>query len=329
MKVFQKKLMSLLTSITKRNEPIQGMQTAPHPKDSSLTGVSWHAPTHYGKPETAPENFFSPSGPPKSPEAIRNAGTRFESVNAMDVERYYDETTGHYLEGLGEVFQGARPADTGQLLEYIADAAALAPGMRVLDAGCGVCGPALWFAARRDVSVEALSISMIQVEEAGVRIAEHGLEGRVHVTKGDFHRLAEIYPEESFDRVLFLESICHAEDYKQVLSQAMRVLKPGGYVYIKDYYCVDHRSRPHMIEQANADLDAMNKIYHLAMPDLPSTVNLISELGFRIDYMRHPLFESTREHMDRLEELVGKPWVSQTSLWPIQPVEFYLFKYPR
>lgn len=48
------------------------------------------------------------------------------------------------------------------------------------------------------------------------------------VSQGDFHQLASLYPAETFDRVLFLESICHAEDYRAALSGAYAVLKPSG-----------------------------------------------------------------------------------------------------
>ena len=221
---------------------------------------------------------------------VRDARGRISQHSVSDVTRYYNEWTQRYIEGFGEVFQGARPDSTEELLNYIMGAAKLEDGLTVLDAGCGVCGPATWFAGHRNLKVEALTLSEVQVAEAQTRIKSQQLQDRVTVRCGDFHRLAEIYPPASFDRVLFLESLCHAEDYREVLRQAKQVLKPGGFLYIKDFYAVDNRSRPELLELQAQDLAELNRIYCLVMPDIPGTVDIISELGFDIFFMRQPLY---------------------------------------
>jgi SAM-dependent methyltransferase len=185
-------------------------------------------------------------------EAIRDARNPVQAHDTADVKNYYDEKTPAYIEGFGD--QGSRPESTDDLLQYIVEAAKIADGMKILDAGCGVCGPAAWFAEHVDVTIEALTISPVQVREAQTRLNARGLAGRINVREGDFRKLAELYPPETFDRVLFLETICHARDYRLVLEQAKRVLKPGGYIYIKDFYCQDFRSRPDLQETQLLDL---------------------------------------------------------------------------
>jgi cyclopropane fatty-acyl-phospholipid synthase-like methyltransferase len=239
---------------------------------------------------------------------IRDARLPIPSQSAVDVKHYYEEQTAAYIEGFGDVFQGSRPASTTDLLDYILKAADINDGMKVLDAGCGVCGPAIWFSQHRDVRIESLTISPVQVRGARARVAAQGLENRITVREGDFHHLTDIYPQDSFDRVLFLETICHASDYRQVLKQAMEVLKPGGFLYIKDFYCQDYRSRPGMIRNQLEDLKALNRVYHLSLPDLTSTVDLICELGFRFKYLREPGYLAVFEPWMRFEQIAGLAW---------------------
>jgi cyclopropane fatty-acyl-phospholipid synthase-like methyltransferase len=239
---------------------------------------------------------------------IRDARLPIPSQSAVDVKHYYEEQTAAYIEGFGDVFQGSRPASTAELLNYILKSADINDGMKVLDAGCGVCGPAIWFAQHCDVWIESLTISPVQVRGARTRVSAQGLESRINVREGDFHHLADIYPKHSFDRVLFLETICHANDYRQVLKQAMEVLKPGGFLYIKDFYCQDYRSKPEIIKAQLEDLKALNRVYHLSLPDLSSTVDLICELGFNFKYLRVPGYLAVFEPWMRFEQIAGFGW---------------------
>ena len=251
-------------------------------------------------------------GLPRAPQPIRDARRPFATQRTTDVERYYEEMTPAYLSGFGEVFQGSRPESTEELLGYIAEAADLREGMRVLDAGCGVCGPATWFARHRGAEVEGLTVSPLQVVEATRRIAEEGLSGSVTVRAGDFHALDRLYPKDSFDRVLFLESLCHAEDYRRVLEGARAVLKAGGALYIKDFYAVDYRAWPERLAAQAADLHRLNSLYRLAVPDLASLVDLVGELGLTILYMRSPAFEPTYRQWAEYERHAGRSWNPQS-----------------
>ena len=114
--------------------------------------------------------------------------------------------------------------------------AALRHGQRVLDAGCGVCGPARYFAAHRDLQIDAITISAVQAEMARARNIAAELDHRIHVAVGDFHRLTDVYPREQFDAVYFLESLSHSSRPGDALASVFEVLKPGGTVYVKDYF---------------------------------------------------------------------------------------------
>lgn len=258
-------------------------------------------------------------------EVQRNAHQAINQYSTSDVKQYYDEMTPSYIAGFGEVFQGSRPESTDELVNYLIQAARLEDGFTVLDAGCGICGPAMMFAERCNLKIEAVTLSSVQVSEAQARIASKGLEQRITVRQGDYHKLGQLYPSNTFDRVLFLESLCHAEDYRKVLAQAKHVLKPGGFLYIKDFYAIDHRSRPELLSLQAKDLKALNELYRLVTPDLPSTVDLISELGFEIFFMRKPLYNYSLAAWQNFMQHTNQFWIRESGP-AIQTAEFLVYK---
>jgi cyclopropane fatty-acyl-phospholipid synthase-like methyltransferase len=211
------------------------------------------------------------------------------------------------------------------LAGYLIQAARLEDDLTILDAGCGICGPAMLFAERCKLKIEAVTLSSVQVGEAQARINSKNLQQQITVRQGDYHRLDELYPANTFDRVLFLESLCHAEDYRQVLAQAKHVLKPGGFLYIKDFYAIDHRSRPELLSLQAKDLKALNELYRLVMPDLPSTVDLISELGFEIFFMRKPLYNYSLAAWQNFMQHTNQFWIRESGP-AIQTAEFLAYK---
>jgi cyclopropane fatty-acyl-phospholipid synthase-like methyltransferase len=157
-------------------------------------------------------------------------------LEPADVRRYYDVWTEKYLELFGESIQAHRPSREEDLLTYLLEHSGLRDGQRVLDAGCGICGPARFFGARRNITIEALTISPVQMGMAMERNAAAGLADRIRVRLGDFHELTALYGREQFDLVYFLESLSHSTRPGDVIREVYSVLKPGGIVYIKDFF---------------------------------------------------------------------------------------------
>lgn len=258
-------------------------------------------------------------------DVVRDVRATINQHSVADVKHYYEEMTRDYIEGFGEVFQGSRPASTDELLDYLIQAARLEDGLRVLDAGCGVCGPATGFAERRHLNIEALTLSKVQVDVAKQRIEAKGLQSRINVRQGDFHHLSELYPANSFDRVMFLESLCHAVDYRRAIEQANQVLKPGGFLYIKDFYAIDHRSRPHLLDAHAKDLRELNRLYRLVTPDLTSTVDLISEFGFDIHFIRKPMYTFSLAAWENFMRHTNSYWIRESGP-AIETYEFLAYK---
>ena len=209
-------------------------------------------------------------------------------LSSPRVARYYDEWHERYMAAFGDTFQSQRTADLGELFTHIADQAELAPGMRVLDAGCGIAGPALWLARHRGVSVAALNISGVQVAEARARVAAEALGERVTVIQGDFHRLAELFPPQSFDAVLFLESLVHSDHPHLALAGAYRVLRPGGVLYVKDLFQrarIADRAERARVRRVVANV---NRYFCLNVKAQREFLAALAGAGFALEWLREP-----------------------------------------
>ena len=106
-------------------------------------------------------------------------------------------------------------------LDLIARKLELAPGMRVLDVGCGWGGLAAWFAGKYGVEVVGLTISKRQAQTARQRCA--GLP--VDIRLQDYREI-----DERFDRVVSVGMFEHVgyRNYATYMDTVRRCLRPDG-----------------------------------------------------------------------------------------------------
>lgn len=82
---------------------------------------------------------------------------------------------------------------------YLAAQMGLKPGMRVLDVGCGVGGPAREIARFAGVTIVGVNNNDFQIGRARKYTEQAGLSKQVEFAKGDFMTLSELFGKESFD----------------------------------------------------------------------------------------------------------------------------------
>lgn len=118
------------------------------------------------------------------------------------------------------------------LLGRVADRAGLGEARRVLDVGFGTGAQTLFFAGLTQAQIVGVNQSASQTAVARERIAAAGHAARVDLRQGDAAALD--FPAESFDTVTCVEAAFHFAPRERFLSEAHRVLQPGGRLVLAD-----------------------------------------------------------------------------------------------
>ncbi|KAF9467809.1 delta-sterol C-methyltransferase [Collybia nuda] len=206
------------------------------------------------------------------------------------VNGYYDGATELYEYGWSQSFHFSRfykgeafLASLARHEHYLAAQMQLRPGMRVLDVGCGVGGPARQIATFSDVNIVGLNNNDFQIQRARKYTLKAGLENQVTFVKGDFMKLSEQFGEGYFDAVYAIEATVHAPTWEGVYGEIFKVLKPGGVFGVYEWCMTDdwdstnpeHKALAHQIELGNG-IPEMRPL-HLAREAL-------KQVGFEIEH---------------------------------------------
>ena len=264
----------------------------------------------------------------KKTSSLSNEKLNTEASAKRDVAKFYNEQTDNFLKVYGNVIQAFRTKNVSTLLNYQINAIGLKSGIKVLDAGCGVCGPAVYFAENAGCSIDAITISEVQVEKAKQNIQQSAASSLVKVVEGDYHLLEKFYPENNFDIIYFLESFGHAHDHFKVLDSAWKVLKPGGTIYIKDLF-IKKALHKGMELGIKREIDNINNAYHYNVPDLNAIIDYVRKKGYILSSLKTidiPLeeFENLTISND-FQELTGINKIDNLREY-VFPVDFFELK---
>ncbi|KAJ7238970.1 S-adenosyl-L-methionine-dependent methyltransferase [Mycena rebaudengoi] len=198
-------------------------------------------------------------------EDTTHTDSRVDSYTEV-VNGYYDGATELYEYGWAQSFHFCRfyegeafAAALARHEHYLAAQMGLKPGMRVLDVGCGVGGPARAIAHFADVEIVGLNNNEFQVQRARKYTKHAGLQGQITFVCGDFMKLEEQFGKNYFDAVYAIEATCHAPTWEGVYGEIFKVLKPGGTFGVYEWCMTDewdasnpaHAKLQHEIELGN------------------------------------------------------------------------------
>jgi ubiquinone/menaquinone biosynthesis C-methylase UbiE len=146
--------------------------------------------------------------------ALRSAGKNVEQLSSRD------------LELLDNLHVGGREA-----IEDLAAFMELSPGMRLLDVGCGIGGPARYFAERGcEVTGLDLTDEFVRVASGLTRLLK--LDGTVEFRQGS--ALEMPFSSATFDGAYMIHVGMNIQDKVGIFREVARVLKRGGRFAIFD-----------------------------------------------------------------------------------------------
>jgi SAM-dependent methyltransferase len=115
----------------------------------------------------------------------------------------------------------------------LADRLPVKPGDQVLDIGCGIGGPARYFARRFGCKVNGIDITGPFVEAANKLTALLGMSDQVLIEQGDGEELP--YDDGAFDGAYAQHVTMNVADRPRFFGEALRVLKPGGFFAVTEH----------------------------------------------------------------------------------------------
>lgn len=116
--------------------------------------------------------------------------------------------------------------------DALADRAAFAPGMQVLDMAGGIGGPARRLADRYGVSVTVVDVTPAFCRLCDRLTALAGLAGQVRAVCADICHTD--FDDSSFDRVWIQYALMNVTDKAAAFAEAFRLLRPGGILVVCD-----------------------------------------------------------------------------------------------
>lgn len=108
----------------------------------------------------------------------------------------------------------------------------LKPGARLLDIGSGVGGPARFAANHAGADVTGIDLTQSYVDIAASLSKRTGMADRTHFVQGS--ALDMPFADASFDAAMILHVGMNLPDKKKLMSEAARVLRPGGVFAVYD-----------------------------------------------------------------------------------------------
>ena len=197
------------------------------------------------------------------------------------IREYWRSTHSAYLENVGTTFQagylvaGSGEPSAAHSNQLLAAAAGISPRDTVLDAGCGVCGPAIDIARHiPGVRIAGVTVSSEQAATATDLIHSAGLDNSIRVAVADFHQLP--FPASRFDVVYFFESAGYSYDPRALFTEVWRVLRPGGAVYVKDVFLTDGIPS----ERAARELSEFDQVFAFRTRSPGELCGALADAGF-------------------------------------------------
>ena len=162
-----------------------------------------------------------------------------------DTSHYFDENLEDYARGWSEdhLHYGFWYEDTKTHEESldnttrdVANYLNIQPGDRVLDAGCGTGGTCRYIVEKFGVETVGIALSDVLMEAAEKFMSGLDNQELMSLYNKDYNDTG--FHDESFSKIIGLESVCHTNIKERFVGEAYRLLKNGGLLVVADFFQV-------------------------------------------------------------------------------------------
>jgi SAM-dependent methyltransferase len=182
----------------------------------------------------------------------------------------------------------------------IADRLDVSPGDHLLDAGCGLGGPARYVAERFGCRVTGIDLTEEFCELARRLTSLTGLDDRVAIEHGS--ALAMPFADETFDGAYSLNVSMNIEDKAGLYTEIHRVMRPGAWLVLSEIARGPEPGLRYPTPWARSEESSF-----LVTPD--ETQELLESCGFDVDTRRETTAEAA-DYGERSRQVIeqgGRP----------------------
>jgi sarcosine/dimethylglycine N-methyltransferase len=158
------------------------------------------------------------------------------------------------------------------VVDALAERARIGAGSQVADFCAGLAGPARYLAHKYGAVVTCIELNPHRAPGAADLTRRVGLAQRVRIVRGDVMRVP--LAAQTMDAVISQEALLHVPDKRAALSEAFRVLKPGGCLTFTDW--AEHRT----LDAADA-ASMWRGIAAQSVQSFADYPRMLGEIGFR------------------------------------------------
>jgi len=202
------------------------------------------------------------------------------------VNNFYELVTYFYRWGWGDSFHFAQwqknePYELAIARHeyFLALKLNLHKGVKCIDLGCGVGGPAAAIARFSGAKVTGVNNSKLQIEQYIIKAKAEKLDNLMDIVQSDFHHTP--FKNNTIDAAYAIEAECHSPDLTTFFKEVYRVLRPGGLVAGYDWCLTkkyDSKNKEHV--DTKMDIEKGN-----SLPDIRTTEQVLQclrDAGFEI-----------------------------------------------
>lgn len=115
-------------------------------------------------------------------------------------------------------------------------------GWKILDSGCGVGASSIFLAKNYPVNVVGITVSNLQIKKAKKFANIYKVKKYIKFENRNFEKTN--FANKTFDGIWGLESVCYANNKKNYINEAYRILKPNGRFICADFFATKENLNP-------------------------------------------------------------------------------------